>query len=107
VAAHSKACVCGCSLAGFQSRRRHGCLSLVNAVCCQSQRRANNSFRRVLSIVCARVRVCVCVCVCARARVSECECECDHEAPTVRTPRPTRFVEPRKKNYQIEMKNCL
>jgi hypothetical protein len=38
VAARSKAWVCGRSLAGiggFESRKVHGSLSLVNVVCCQ------------------------------------------------------------------------
>jgi hypothetical protein len=44
---------------GFESRREHGCLSLVSVVCCQSSlRRADHSFRGVLpSMVCLSVIV--------------------------------------------------
>jgi hypothetical protein len=35
VAVRSKAYACGRSLAGFESRRGHGYLSLVSDVCCQ------------------------------------------------------------------------
>jgi hypothetical protein len=45
---------------GFESRRGHGCLSLVGVLCCQRfLRRADHSSREVLPSVC----VCVCVCV--------------------------------------------
>jgi hypothetical protein len=43
----------------FESRRVHGCLSLVDVVCCQSSlQRADSSSRGVLLCVCAFVCVC-------------------------------------------------
>ena len=81
--------VCGLGLrplvgwdCGFESRRRHGCLSLVNVACCQVQVSATGRPlpRGVLASVC----VCVCVCVCDRKN-------------SHRSRRPTRAVEPQKK----------
>jgi hypothetical protein len=59
---------------GFESWRRHGCLSLVNVVCCQvecSLHRADHSCKRVL------------LCVVYPT-------ECDHEASAMSRPMPTR-----------------
>ena len=44
VASQSKAWFCGCSLdgtGGFESRREHGYLSLVNVVCCEVEASAS------------------------------------------------------------------
>ena len=58
---------------GFGSRRGHGCLSLVNIVCCQVELSASNR-----SLV--------------RRSPTECGAsECDHET-SVRRPWPTRAV---------------
>ena len=54
VAAPSKACVCGRSLAGIAGSNPtggHGCLSLVSVVCCQVEVSASDSSRGVLPSV--------------------------------------------------------
>ena len=64
---------------GFESRRRHGCLSLVSVVCCHVEvSTSGGSF----------------------VQRSPTECgvsECDLETSKVRRPRPTRAVEQWKK----------
>jgi hypothetical protein len=65
VAAQSKACVCGRSLAGVvgsNSARAHGCLFLVSVVCCHSWRplrRVDHSFKGFLPAVCLSLSTCV------------------------------------------------
>jgi len=62
VAAGSNAYVCGGSLAGivFESCRGHGCLSLVNIVCCKRNGLCDGPNPRPEEWY----RLCVCVCVC-------------------------------------------
>ena len=77
VAARSKACVCGRSLAGivgFESHRGHGCLSLLSSVVCCQVEVSSTVLPRVMSLT-----------------------ECDLETSTMRRPRRTGAVEPRKK----------
>jgi hypothetical protein len=73
VTARSKAWFCGSSLAGFEFRRKHGCLSLVNIVCCQVQVSATNrSLVQKSPTECACVGACVCVCL----SVNTCKITC-------------------------------
>jgi hypothetical protein len=78
VAARSNAWVCGplaCWDYGYESRRGHGSLLLVNVVRSTSLRRADHSSRGVLpSVVCVT--------------------EPDHETSIMRRPWSTRAVEP-------------
>jgi len=55
---------------GFESRRRHGCLSLVSVVCCQAEVSASGWSLVLLSVVCRN--------------------ECDREASIMRRFWPTR-----------------
>jgi hypothetical protein len=68
-ASRSRAWVCGCSLdgdCGFESHRGHGCLSLMNVVCCE-----------------------VVVSASGRSLVQRSPTECGRETPIMRTPWPT------------------
>ena len=59
---------------GFESRRRHGCLSVVSVLCCQVEVSASG---------------------CSFVQRSPKDCgvsECDHEALKMRRPWPTRAV---------------
>ena len=71
---------------GFRTRRQYGCLSIVNVACCQVEVSATG--RSLSRGVRPRARVCVCVCVCDRKN-------------SQRIPRPSRGVEPRKKETYI------
>jgi hypothetical protein len=59
---------------GFESRRGHGCLSVVSVVCCQIEISATD-----------------------RSLVQRSPTECDLETSTMSRPRPTSAVEPWKK----------
>ena len=84
VAAPSKAWVCGRSLAGIaglESRRRHGCLSLVNVVFCQAEASASGR---------------------SQVQRSPTECgqsECDREASMMMMSWPTKADSPWKEKY--------
>jgi hypothetical protein len=64
---------------GFESRQGHGCLSLVNVVCCRVEVHATGRSRVQMSPV-TRVYV-VCVCM----------CECGLETSTMRWPGPKKM----------------
>ena len=84
VAAPSEAWV-ACWDCGFESRRRQGCLSLLNVVCCQV-------------VVSATGRSLV-----QRSSTECCVPECDLETSTKGKSRPTRTSDPREqiKNYSV------
>ena len=87
VAARSKAWVCGRPVAGIgkvESRRGHGCLSLVSFVCCQVQCPVTGR---------------------SPDHMSPTECgvsECKLENSTTRRPGPNKAVEPRKNKMKKE-----
>jgi hypothetical protein len=62
---------------GFESRRGHGCLSVVCVMCCQVEVSATGR-----SLVQRNPAGCMCVCVCV------CLIVCDLETSTTRWPRP-------------------
>ena len=71
LAARSKACVCGRSLAegcGFESRRGHGYLSVMNIMCCTDSGLCYGQIPCPEESYLVRVCVYVCVCVCVRER---------------------------------------
>jgi hypothetical protein len=78
VAAPSKEIACwGC---GFESRREHGCLTVLNVVCCQ-------------------VEVCATVLSLVQRSPTECVCVGDREAPLEEAMNWNRVEEPQEITY--------
>jgi len=62
-----------CWYCWFESRREHGCLSLVSVVCCHVKVSATGRSLECVLCVCVCVRVC---CVCAVCMCAVCVCVC-------------------------------